>query len=119
MGRDEDTWTSLFYTAAFGAIILSLIVPFFWLKPNPLAAVLMMILGSIGALAHFCLFRAYMAAEASVIAPFSYAGLLFATFWGMLIFCRISGRVYVPRRAFDCICGDLCLVPGNADHAKK
>jgi len=86
VGRDEDAWTSLFYTAAFGAIILSLIVPFYWVRPDPLSAFLMMILGSVGALGHFCLIRAFMAAEASAIAPFSYIGLLFATFWGMLIF---------------------------------
>ena len=86
VGRDEDPWTSLFYTAAFGTVVLSLIVPFFWLRPDPLAAVLMMALGSFGALGHFCLIRALMAAEASAIAPFSYVGLLFATVWGMVIF---------------------------------
>ena len=96
VGRDEDAWTSLFYTAAFGAFILSLIVPFFWVKPDPLAAALMIVLGGIGALAHFCLIRAYMAAEASAIAPFSYVGLLFATFWGMLIFAEFpDGLTYL------------------------
>lgn len=88
VGRDEDVWTSLFYTAAFGAIVVSLIVPFFWVRPDPLAAFLMMILGGFGALGHFCLIRAYMAAEASAIAPFSYVGLLFAILWGMLIFAE-------------------------------
>ena len=86
VGRDEDAWTSLFYTAAFGTVVLSLIVPFFWVRPDPLAAVLMMALGCFGALGHFCLIRALMAAEASAIAPFSYVGLLFATVWGMVIF---------------------------------
>lgn len=86
VGRDEDSWTSLFYTAAFGAVILSLIVPFFWVRPDPLAAFLMVFLGSVGALGHFCLIRAFMAAEASAIAPFSYVGLLFAIVWGMVIF---------------------------------
>ncbi|MBT8458495.1 MAG: DMT family transporter, partial [Boseongicola sp.] len=86
VGRDEDAWTSLFYTAAFGTLVLSVVVPFFWVRPDPLAACLMLMLGGIGALAHFCLIRAYMAAEASAIAPFSYAGLIFAMFWGMIIF---------------------------------
>ena len=30
VGRDEDAWTSLFYTALFGAVVLSAMVPFFW-----------------------------------------------------------------------------------------
>ena len=86
VGRDEDPWTSLLYTAAFGAAVLSLIVPFFWVPPDVTSIVLMAVLGGVGALAHFCLIRALMVAEASVVAPFSYAGLLFATFWGIVVF---------------------------------
>ncbi|WP_435140883.1 DMT family transporter [Pseudopelagicola sp. nBUS_19] len=86
VGRDEDPWTSLLYTAAFGALVLSAIVPFFWVRPDFTAAVLMMCLGSVGAIGHFCLIRALMIAEASAIAPFSYVGLIFAIFWGMVLF---------------------------------
>ena len=86
VGRDEDPWTSLLYTAAFGALVLSAIVPFYWVRPDFTAAVLMICLGSVGALGHFCLIRALMIAEASAIVPFSYVGLLFATVWGMVIF---------------------------------
>ena len=86
VGRDEDAWTSLLYTAAFGAVVLSVVVPFFWVQPDRLAVFLMVIMGSIGALGHFCLIRALMVAEASAIAPFSYVGLVFATVWGMVIF---------------------------------
>lgn len=86
VGRDEDAWTSLLYTAAFGAFVLSAIVPFFWVPPDWTATILMMLVGSVGALGHFCLIRALMVAEASAIAPFTYAGLLFAIFWGMVIF---------------------------------
>lgn len=88
VGRDEDTWTSLLYTAAFGGIALSLVVPFFWVRPDPLSVILMCSLGFIGALGHFCLIRAFMAAEASLIAPFSYIGVVFATVWGMVIFAE-------------------------------
>ena len=96
VGRDEDAWTSLFYTAAFGAVILSVVVPFFWVKPDPLSTFLMLILGGVGALGHFCLIRAFMAAEASAIAPFSYVGLLFATLWGMVIFAEYpDGYTYL------------------------
>ena len=86
VGRDEDHWTSLLYTAAFGALVLSAIVPFFWVRPDATAITLMLLLGSVGAIGHFCLIRALMVAEASAIAPFSYVGLLFAIFWGIVIF---------------------------------
>lgn len=86
VGRDEDAWTSLLYTAAFGALVLSVIVPFFWVPPDATSIGLMLVLGSVGAIGHFCLIRALMVAEASAIAPFTYFGLLFATIWGMTIF---------------------------------
>ena len=95
MGRDEDAWTSLLYTAAFGAVVLSAVVPFFWVTPDPVAALLLLTLGSVGALGHFCLIRAFMVAEASLIAPFSYVGLLFATLWGMLVFAEVPDALTI------------------------
>lgn len=86
VGRNEDAWTSLLYTAAFGALVSSVIVPFFWVPPDPTAIVLMLLVGCVGGLGHFCLIRALMVAEASTIAPFTYFGLLFAIFWGMTVF---------------------------------
>lgn len=86
VGRDEDPWTSLLYTAAFGALILSAIVPFFWVTPDFTATLLMILIGLVGAIGHFFLIRAFMVAEASALAPFSYAGLIFAIFWGIVLF---------------------------------
>lgn len=88
VGRDEDPWTSLLYTAAFGALVVSMIVPFFWVQPDYTATILMILLGIVGALGHFCLIRALMVAEASALAPFSYAGLLFAILWGIVLFAE-------------------------------
>lgn len=86
VGRNEDAWTSLLYTAAFGTIVFSVIVPFYWVTPDPTATMLMLVMGAVGALGHFCVIRALMVAEASAIAPFTYVGLLFAIIWGMVFF---------------------------------
>jgi len=86
VGRDEDAWTSLLYTAGFGAVILTLIVPFFWVRPDAFTVALMLGIGGIGAVGHFCLIRAFAMTEASVLAPFAYVGLLFAIVWGMALF---------------------------------
>lgn len=96
VGKDEDVWTSLLYTAAFGAVVVSAVVPFFWVRPDPLSAGLMLILGSVGAVGHFCLIRAYMAAEASAVAPFSYIGPVFAMLWGIVFFAEAPpGTTYL------------------------
>jgi len=86
VGRGEPVWTSLFYTALLGAVVLSVAVVPFWQTPSPRAMMLMVAIGLVAALGQFLLIRAFMLAEASLVAPFSYAGLLFATLWGVLFF---------------------------------
>ncbi|MDF0602488.1 DMT family transporter [Psychromarinibacter sp. C21-152] len=92
VGRGEDAWTSLLYAAAFGALVLSVAVPFFWVPPDAATWVLMALMGPIGSLGHLFLIRAYMAAEASAIAPFAYAQLLFSTIWAMTFFGEVPDR---------------------------
>lgn len=86
VGRGETVWTSLFYTALLGAVVLSVAVVPFWQAPSPRAVLLMLAIGFVAALGQFLLIRAFMLAEASLVAPFSYAGLLFASLWGVLFF---------------------------------
>jgi len=86
VGRDEDPWTSLLYTALVGAVVLSVAVPFYWVPPDPGAVAAMLAIGGVGAAGQLLLIRALTLAEASAVAPFSYVGLIFATLWGMLFF---------------------------------
>ena len=90
LGREESIWTSLFYTALLGALVLSVAVVPVWQRPGATAIWLMVGIGVISAVAQFLLIRALMLAEASVVAPFSYGGLVFATVWGMLFFDAFS-----------------------------
>ncbi|MFC2969162.1 DMT family transporter [Acidimangrovimonas pyrenivorans] len=86
VGRDENTWTSLIYTAALGTVLTTIALPTVW---QPIAApdiLPFMAMGAIGAAAQFFLIRAFTIAEAGLIAPFGYVGLLFATFWGIVLF---------------------------------
>lgn len=87
VGRDEDAWTSLLYTAAFGALVLTVGLPFYWQAPPDLTALaLMLVIGCIGSLGQLLLIRALQAGEAGLLAPFAYVALIFATFWGVLFF---------------------------------
>ena len=55
---------------------------------TPAAADLPLFLGMavLGTVGQFFMIRAFTVAEASVVAPFGYVGLLFATLWGVLFF---------------------------------
>jgi drug/metabolite transporter (DMT)-like permease len=83
--RADDPLTSLLYTATAGAIVTSAMVPWFWSWPDGLSWLLMAGSGLAGGLGHFCLIKAMGSAPASVVAPFSYSSLIWATLFGLVI----------------------------------
>ncbi|AFT70188.1 Permease, DMT superfamily [Alloalcanivorax dieselolei B5] len=82
-GRPSVT---LFYTSVFGLAVLSLIVPMVWRWPDPATWGLMLLMGSVGALAHFLIIRAFEYASAPVLSPVSYMEMVSAVTLGWLIF---------------------------------
>jgi len=69
----SDPIISLSFTAIPGAVIMTLLLPFFWESNPDIRQVLLM--GSIGPvviIAHFLIIKAYQYAEASLLAPFHY-----------------------------------------------
>ena len=87
--------TTLFYTAALGAVVTTAIVPFFWLTPNIEAWVLMALLGLFGAAGHLALIRALGYASPVVVAPLSYASLVWSTGFGFVLFGDVPDSMTV------------------------
>ena len=86
IGQFEPVWTAMFWGGLLGTIAFSLALPFSW---QPVAAEdipLFLLVGLIGSLGQLCMIRALSIAEAGVVAPFSYLGIVFATLWGFLFF---------------------------------
>lgn len=83
--RFDDPLTSLLFTAAGGAIVSSLLLPAHWQTPDMFGWALMVGSGFAGALGHFFIIRAFRHAPASVVAPFSYSSLIWATLFGFVI----------------------------------
>ena len=86
VGTDESPWTSLFYSALFGAICYSIYIVFNWNPMSNNALLLTIIIGLFGTAGHICLIRALTLGEASLVAPFIYTNLLFTTIWGFVLF---------------------------------
>jgi len=86
VGTDESPWTSLFYSAIFGAICYSIYIVFNWNPMSNNALLLTIIIGLFGTAGHICLIRALTLGEASLVAPFIYTNLLFTTIWGLVLF---------------------------------
>ena len=86
VGNRESPWTSLLYSALFGAVVFSCIVPFFWQPVSLFVAGLMILLSFCGTFSQLFLIRALAIGEASLLAPFAYVGLIYATIWGLVFF---------------------------------
>lgn len=89
IGPDENVWTSLFYTGLVGTGILSLIVPFYWQPLTLKAVALMGLIGLFGATGQMLLIRALSMAEAGLLAPFNYSGLVFSILFGLFLFAEV------------------------------
>ena len=77
---------SLTYSAVGGFIVLSAIVPFFWIQPDMKAWTLMVVMGVSAGIGHFALIKAFSVAQAPTVAPYFYSHLLWATIFGYTIF---------------------------------
>jgi drug/metabolite transporter (DMT)-like permease len=83
--RNDAPLTSLLFTAAAGAIVTSFLLPWHWSTPDLIGWLLLISTGIAGCAGHMCLIKAFQAAPASVVAPFSYSSLIWATMFGFVI----------------------------------
>ncbi len=89
VGAGEDVWTSLFYTALVGGLLMTVTAPFYWVWPDLQSAVLMAAIALFGTAGQLLLIRAFSQAEAGLLAPFGYSGLVFATMIGFVAFAEV------------------------------
>lgn len=86
MSRTETPVVTLAYSATLGFVMLSLVVPLVW-QPLDLKIVLIGIfIGAISTIGHWFLILAFRHADASLLAPFAYAQLIWASLFGYLLF---------------------------------
>lgn len=85
-GRTDHARTSLFWSAAVGTVVMSIIVPFDWTAPDALGWVMMAATGCVFGFGHYLLIKGLERAPASVLAPFIYSQLIWAVTLGFLVF---------------------------------
>ena len=86
-GRTAPPEVSLFWLAVTGLAVLSAVVPFFWRVPtNATDWALLFLVAVLGIIGHFCLIKAFQMAEASVLQPYTYAGLIGSIVVGYVVF---------------------------------
>jgi drug/metabolite transporter (DMT)-like permease len=92
IGAQESVWASMVYASLFGTLVAGAALPFVW---EPVAASDLWKFGLIAFLgtgAQLCIIRSFSITEASIVAPFAYLGIVFATFWGAVLYDQWPDR---------------------------
>jgi drug/metabolite transporter (DMT)-like permease len=90
---EENVHTTLFYSALVGTVVLSLLVPWQveYSEPSPRDA-LFLALGLFAGTGHWLIVSAFQHAQPSLLTPFSYLQMIWATMYGYLIFGQLPDR---------------------------
>lgn len=89
LGRVDDPFTTLLYSAVFGTAISSVALLFAWRMPDLVGGALLAMLGLLGAISHFMMIQAYAMAPSSTLAPFTYAELVWSVLFGIFLFGEV------------------------------
>lgn len=115
-----DSLVLLFHANAIGAIALTVIAPATARMPNITAEwIILPLLGIFGAVGHWCMIKAYLRADAATLAPFMYAQLLVATFYGWLIYDNLPDGFTLLGMLVILASGLYVLNEGRKSHARS
>lgn len=89
--KQESPVTVTFYFVLTGMILTGVCMPFLATRPEALALLFLCVTGIAGGLAQLCLSLAFKNAQAAVVAPMNYTGLIWATGFDIVLFSIIPG----------------------------
>lgn len=104
--RHDDPGTTHFLTGAVACVIASAVLPFFWQTPSSTSLwLLVCLLGVLSTLGHYLMILAYSLASPSVLTPYLYFQIAFATLAGWLVFTQVPDRWSLLGIAMIAVCG--------------
>lgn len=78
--------TSVMYSALIGTVVMTCVVPFAWRRPDNATDILLLLaLGGLGALGHWCVAKAMTYGPANVISPFQYWQMIGSVLVGYVV----------------------------------
>jgi drug/metabolite transporter (DMT)-like permease len=98
-GRDHAI-TTMTYSAIVGVCVMSVLVPFVWIAPSWNDLLLGLLVGVASTTGQWIVVLAFRYADASVLAPFTYIQLLWASIFGFVIFGEVPGAWTITGTAF-------------------
>lgn len=89
----ESTASLMFYPQFGMALTGIIIVPFIWVTPNMFDLMLFAVAGTFGSVGIMCLTQAFRLAPVSVVSPFEYSALIWATLLGFLLWRELPDLI--------------------------
>ncbi len=88
---EDDVYTTLFYSALVGTVVFTLMLPwnFNELRFTLRDSGLFLLLGLLAGLGHWFVIATYILAPASMMTPFTYVQMIWAVFYGYVIFGQL------------------------------
>jgi drug/metabolite transporter (DMT)-like permease len=105
----ETTASIVFYFSLICTLAGLASLPFVWRAPSATELAALISIGVVGGLSHIFLTESYRYAPASVVAPFDYVALLWAFFFGYMLFDEIPSR-YVYAGAAIVVASGLFVI---------
>ncbi len=90
-GTDRPV-TTMAYSAIVGLVVLTALVPFFWVTPTWTQVLIAIGIGLSSTAGHWIVVLAYRHADASVLAPFTYSQLVWVSILGFVMFAEFPDR---------------------------
>ena len=106
----EKTSAIVFYFSLTATLLSLTTLPFGWVWPTPFETALLILAGLLGGVGQIFLTSSYREADASVVAPFDYASMIFALGIGFFIFDEVPTLTMLAGAALVVTAGILIIL---------
>jgi drug/metabolite transporter (DMT)-like permease len=115
LAKTESTMSMLFHVAVAGSIVFGVLLAFNWQRFTYtwLDLALLLFIGAASLTAHFLFTTAYRFAPASMLAPFNYFHIAFATILAWLVYAHLPDAYALLGMAMIALAGAGIAVHGH------
>ncbi len=106
----ESTTSIVFYFSLTSTLLSLITIPFGWIWPTPAQAALLVSCGILGGIGQIFLTASYREADASLVAPFDYASMIFSLGIGLFIFGEVPTLTMLSGAALIILAGILIIL---------
>jgi len=108
--QTERTATVVFWFSVTASALSLITLPFGWVIPTPTEAALLVGCGILGGIGQILLTSSYREADASLVAPFEYASMIFALAIGYFVFAEAPTATMLAGAALVVTAGILIIL---------